>query len=219
MSMKSSSSAKSTISSYFSASSARVSPAASPPRTTFWRPVSLRLKPTPSDSSVLTRPLTSTRPTVGGRMPATVRMSVDLPAPLAPTTPMTLPCGTSNDTFLSAWISRMTRSRRPSRSSVLLSVGARSSDVRYVTDTSSTRIRAFSETDSELTLPGDEEQTAGDEQDDAPGGAERQVAEIRRHAAVEHRAPCRQERRDRVHVQQELVAFRDLPGVVEDRRA
>ena len=57
-------------------------------------------------------------------------MSVDLPAPLAPTTPSTLPCGTSNDTCLSASISRMIRSRRPSRSIVLFSVGARSSDVR-----------------------------------------------------------------------------------------
>ena len=63
-------------------------------------------------------------------MPATLRMSVDLPAPLAPTTPITLPCGTVNDTSLSASISRITRSRRPRRSSVLLSVGARSSDVR-----------------------------------------------------------------------------------------
>ena len=63
-------------------------------------------------------------------MPATVRMSVDLPAPLAPTTPMTLPCGTLNVTFLSASISRTIRSRRPSRVSVLLSVGAFSSDVR-----------------------------------------------------------------------------------------
>ncbi len=130
MSMKSSSSAKATISSYFSRSCARVRPAARPPSTTFSRPLSLRLKPTPSDSSVLTRPWTSTRPVVGGRMPATVRMSVDLPAPFAPTTPSTFPCGTSNDTFFSASISRMIRSRRPSLRSVLLSVGLRSSDVR-----------------------------------------------------------------------------------------
>ena len=39
-SMKSPSSANSAISSYFSASCSRVSPAASPPRTTFSRPVS-----------------------------------------------------------------------------------------------------------------------------------------------------------------------------------
>jgi hypothetical protein len=130
MSMNSSSSANSTISSYFSRSSARVNPAASPPSTTFSRPVSRRLKPTPSDSSVLTRPLTSTRPELGGRMPATVRMSVDLPAPLAPTTPSTLPCCTLNDTPFKASISRITRCRRPRRISVLLSVGARSSDVR-----------------------------------------------------------------------------------------
>jgi hypothetical protein len=88
------------------------------------------LKPTPSASSVLTRPCTSTRPEFGGRIPATVRMSVDLPAPLAPTTPSTWPSGTSKETFLSAWISRTTFSRRPSLSTVFLSVGADSSDVR-----------------------------------------------------------------------------------------
>jgi len=123
MSMKSSSSAKATISSYFSRSSSRLRPAARPPRTTFWRPVSLRLNPTPSASSVLTRPSTSTRPRVGGRIPATVRMSVDLPAPLTPTVPSTVPWGTSNETFLSAWISRTMRSRRPSRMSELRRVG------------------------------------------------------------------------------------------------
>ena len=45
----------------------------------------------------------------GCRRPS--RISVDLPAPLAPTTPITLPCGTSNETFLTASISRTTRSR------------------------------------------------------------------------------------------------------------
>jgi hypothetical protein len=57
-------------------------------------------------------------------------MSVDLPAPLAPTTPRTCPSGTSKETFLSALISRTTFWRRPSLSTVLLSVGADSSDVR-----------------------------------------------------------------------------------------
>ena len=79
---------------------------------------------------MLTRPWTSTRPWFGGRIPATVRISVDLPAPLAPTTPSTWPCGTSKETSRSASISRTTRSRRPSRSTVLLNVGAESSDVR-----------------------------------------------------------------------------------------
>src|ERR671930_1103565 len=219
MSMNSSSSANSTISSYFAASSARVRPAASPPSTTFWRPVSLRLKPTPSESSVLTRPLTSTRPLVGGRMPATVRISVDLPAPLAPTTPITLPCGTSKETLRSAGISRMIRWRRPRRSSVLRSVGAFSSDARYVTETSSTRMRTRSEADSELTLPGDEEQGAGDEEGDAPRGAEGEVAGRRRDAFVEDVAQGRQQRGDRVGDEQEVVAVRNLPRVVEDRRA
>ena len=63
-------------------------------------------------------------------MPAIVRTSVDLPAPLAPTTPSTVPCGTSKVTSRTASISRTTRSRRPSRSTVERSVGARSKLVR-----------------------------------------------------------------------------------------
>jgi hypothetical protein len=77
-----------------------------------------------------TRPWTSTRPLVGGRIPAIVRTSVDLPAPLAPTTPRTEPRGTSNETFLTALISRTIFSRRPMRSRVVLSVGVFSSAVR-----------------------------------------------------------------------------------------
>ena len=63
-------------------------------------------------------------------MPAIVRTSVDLPAPLAPTMPSTSPWGTSKLTCLTASISRTIFSRRPSLSTVELSVGARSSDVR-----------------------------------------------------------------------------------------
>ena len=58
-------------------------------------------------------------------MPAIVRTSVDLPAPLAPTIPSTVPCGTSNETFRTASISRTIFSRRPSLSTVERSVGAR----------------------------------------------------------------------------------------------
>ena len=53
----------------------------------FSRPVSSRLKPTPSESNGVTSPHTVTRPAVGGRIPATVRSIVDLPAPLRPMTP------------------------------------------------------------------------------------------------------------------------------------
>jgi hypothetical protein len=130
MSMKSSSSAKATMSSYFSASCPRLSPAARPPRTTLSRPDSFLLKPTPSASSVLTRPWISTRPSLGGRMPAIVRTSVDLPAPLAPTMPSTSPCGTSKLTLRTASISRTIFSRRPSRVTVERSVGAFSRLVR-----------------------------------------------------------------------------------------
>ena len=80
-------------------------------------------------------------------------MSVDFPAPFAPMTPSTVPCGTWKDTCLSASTSRTTRSRRPSRLTVDLSVGRFSSDVLYVTETSPTMIELPSESDSELTLP------------------------------------------------------------------
>src|SRR3954464_6626602 len=218
MSMNSSSSAKSTISSYFSRSSSRRSPAARPPNVTFSRPERSRLKPTPSASSVLTWPSTVTRPLVGGRMPAIVRSSVDLPAPLAPTTPSTDPWRTSKETCLTASISRMMRSRRPSRSSVVLSVGLRSSDVRYVTDTSSTWMETALETDGKLTLPGHEEEAAHQQEPGRPGRAEHQVARAGRAALDDHVAPGGEHRRHRVDVEQHLVALRHLLGVVEHRR-
>src|SRR5688572_22459995 len=98
-------------------------------------------------------------------------MSVDLPAPFAPTTPSTEPRGTWKETCLSASTSRTTRSRRPSRLTVDLNVGLRSSDVLYVTETSWTRMELPSESDSELTLPGDEEEEADGEQAERPGAA------------------------------------------------
>src|SRR3954464_1505314 len=198
MSMNSSSSANSTMSSYFSSSCSRVKPAASPPSFTFWRPVRSLLKPTPSASRVLTRPWTSTRPAVGGRMPAIVRTSVDLPAPFAPMIPTTDPRRTSSDTRFTASISRTIRSRRPSRTTVDLNVGFFSREVRYVTDTSFTLIavgdRPFepagteaelSETDGKLTLPRHEEQRADHEQPDGPRDAEGHVDRRRRLAVLE----------------------------------
>src|SRR3954453_13608454 len=218
MSMKSSSSANATMSSYFSARWSRVRPEARPPRTTFSRPLSLRLNPTPSDSSVLTRPSTSMRPDVGGRMPAIVRTSVDLPAPLAPTTPSTLPCSTSNDTCWSASISRTIRCRRPSRLIVSVSVGFFSNDVRYVTDTSCTEMQTRSDADSELTLPGEEEQPAGDEQPHPPGQGAPDAAQRRRLALGDDIAPGPEQQPDRVRLHDPLVAVGNLRVVVEDRR-
>src|SRR5215218_8653754 len=105
-------------------------------------------------------------------MPATVRTSVDLPAPFWPITPSTVPWGTSKVTSRTASISRRIRSRRPSRSTVERRVGARSTLVRYVTDTFSTLTAVRSETDSELTLPGHEEQRGDHEESEAPGQAQ-----------------------------------------------
>src|ERR687891_1717684 len=97
-------------------------------------------------------------------MPAIVRTSVDLPAPLAPTIPSTVPCGTENETCLTASTSRITFSPRPRLVIIPRSVGRRSNDVRYVTETSWTATLGALEADSELTLSGDEEQEAGDQQ-------------------------------------------------------
>src|SRR3954451_11852433 len=217
MSMKSSSSAKATMSSYFSASCPRLRPAARPPSTTLSRPDSFLLKPTPRASSVLTRPWISTRPSLGGRMPAIVRTSVDLPAPLAPTMPSTSPCGTSKETFRPASISRTIRSRRPSRSTVERSVGARSRLVREGTGTSSTEIAERSEADSELTLPGEEEQAGDDEDADPPGQAEQHRARLRREPE-QRVAPGGQQPAERVHLEQPFVAVRHVLGEVQDRR-
>jgi len=95
-------SAKSMIAFSFSRIWSLDQPWASPPRTMFSRPVRFWLKPTPSASSVETRPRTSTRPCVGGRIPESARSRVDLPAPLWPMTPSTVPCGTSKETPLTA---------------------------------------------------------------------------------------------------------------------
>src|ERR687897_335654 len=205
MSMKSPSSANSTMSSYFSASLARSRPAARPPSRTLSRPVRSLLKPTPSASSVLTRPKTSIRPDVGGRMPAIVRTSVDLPAPLAPTIPSTVPWGIENETCLTASTSRTTFSPRPRLRTMPRSVGRRSNVVLYVTDTSSTTTLGALEPDSELTLPGDEEQEAGDQQPERPRGGHRELLDGRRAAAVDHVAPRRQQLAERVRVEQEVV--------------
>src|SRR4051794_20224185 len=150
-------------------------------------------------------------------MPAIVRTSVDLPAPLAPTMPSTSPCGTSKETFRTASISRTIRSRRPSRSTVERSVGARSRLVREVTETSSTEIAVRAETDSELTLPGEEEQPGNQEDAQAPGEAERHGPGVRSHPE-QRVAPRRQQAGERVDLQQPLVAVRHVRGEVQDRR-
>src|SRR5215207_5650615 len=218
MSMKSPSSANLTISSYFSASCSRCRPAASPPSRTLSRPERFLLKPTPSASSVLTRPYTSIRPLVGGRMPAIVRTSVDLPAPFAPTIPSTVPCGIENETSFTAFTSRTTFSPRPRLPIIPRSVGRCSNDVRYVTETSCTMTLGASETDSELTLPRDEEEEAGDEQAERPRARHDERLRGRRLPRVEHVAPGRQQLAERIDVEQELVLLRHLVGEVEDGR-
>ena len=60
-----------------------------------------------------------TRPFVGGRIPAIVRNSVDLPAPLRPITPYTEPVGTSKLTLFSASMVRPERDRFAMRTNEL----------------------------------------------------------------------------------------------------
>src|SRR5215218_590182 len=189
MSMNSPSSANLTISSYFSSSFSRCSPAARPPSRTLSRPDRFLLKPTPSASSVLTRPYTSIRPDVGGRIPAIVRTSVDLPAPFPPTMPSTVPCGIQNETPFTASTSRITFSPRPRMVTKLRSVGRRSNDVLYVSETSWTTTLGALEPDSELTLPGDEEHEADHEQADRPRRGDQQRLRRRRAAEVDRVAP------------------------------
>src|SRR5215217_4850483 len=143
-------------------------------------------------------------------IPAIVRTSVDLPAPLAPTIPSTVPCGISNETFLTAWISRTTFSPRPNRVTMLRSVGLRSKLVLYVTETSWTTMLGTLEPDSELTLPRDEEDEADEEEAERPRGADGQLMARRRKALVDHVAPSRQQLTERVDVEQEAIALRHL---------
>src|SRR5215216_2071018 len=218
MSMNSPSSANLTISSYFSSSFSRCSPAARPPSRTLSRPDRFLLKPTPSASSVLTRPYTSIRPDVGGRIPAIVRTSVDLPAPFAPTIPSTVPCGIENETSLTASTSRTTFSPRPRLEIIPRSVGRRSNDVRYVTDTSWTTTLGALETDSELTLPRDEEEEADDQQPERPRARDDQLVRRRRLPQVDRLGPRGQQLPERVDVEQELVLLGHLVGEVEDGR-
>src|SRR5918996_4109196 len=230
-STKSPSSANSAISSYFAASCARVSPAASPPSTTFSRPLSWALKPTPSASSVLTRPCTSTRPSVGGRMPATVRISVDFPAPLTPTIPSTAPCGASKETSRTASMSRTVRSRLPSRRSVPLSVGCFSNVVLYVTERfstltaqsarcdggASTAIPCSLEADGKLSLPRDEEEGADQERAGGPREAPSEGREAGRLSLVDDVAQRAEHGRQRVRGEDRVEPRGNLVDVVEDR--
>src|SRR5437763_15095877 len=151
-------------------------------------------------------------------MPAVVRTGVDLPAPLAPTMPTTLPCCTSNEASLSASTSRTSRSRRPRRVSVVCTVGARSKAVRYVTDTSWTLMLSRSDADRKVPLPGEEEQRPDEERRDGPARADGEAQHRRRLALVDRQAPGVEEQPDRVGVEHEAQVALDLVAVVQDRR-
>ncbi len=90
------------MSSKRSSISLRGSPRIEALRYTFSRPVSSGWNPAPSSSSADTRPLMRTLPFSGCWMPAIMRSNVDLPEPLWPTSPYTVPRSISSDTSLSA---------------------------------------------------------------------------------------------------------------------
>ena len=77
-------------------------PRISPFRKTFSRPLNSGLKPAPSSSSAAIRPLASTRPRVGSRIPQMICSSVLFPLPFGPTTPRTSPRSTLRFTSRSA---------------------------------------------------------------------------------------------------------------------
>jgi hypothetical protein len=97
-SMNSPMSAKAAISSKRAAVCSRVSPEIAALRNTFSRPVNCGLKPDPSSSSAVTRPFTSTEPSVAAWVPTMRCSSVDLPEPFLPTMPTVSPRRTSKDT-------------------------------------------------------------------------------------------------------------------------
>ena len=60
---------------------------------------------TSGGSRVTAAPNTSTVPARGGNSPTLTFMQVDLPAPLRPSRPRSLPSPRSNETFCSTWLS------------------------------------------------------------------------------------------------------------------
>src|SRR5918995_6590810 len=219
MSMKSPSPAKSAISAYFSTTSLRRIPIARPPRTTFSRPERAALNPTPRASSVLTFPRTTMRPSVGGRIPAIMRISVDFPAPFAPMMPSVVPCGTTKETSRTASTSRTARSPRPSRVMALLKVGTRSNVVRYVSETFWTLIADglvdttgpgtgwISETDNELALPRNEEQGTAPQRAESPRRSTEPQRRRRDLAGDDCVAPAAQDGEQRVQPHDALEAL------------
>ena len=139
------------------------------------RPESAGLKPTPRARSVEIFPLTVMRPSVGGKIPAIERISVDLPAPFAPTIPRTDPCGISRFICFTASTVRMrTFSPLLARIIAFFKVFFVSTLILYVIERSSMRtarsagismsMRFFFilelDADSEITLPRNKEETA-----------------------------------------------------------
>src|SRR3954468_24004755 len=184
----------------------------------FSRPVSSRLNPTPSDSNGVTRPHTATRPAVGGRMPAIVRSSVVLPAPLRPMTPYTAPAGTWKLTPRSASISiaRFERSRSPAM--VPFNVWFFSRVTRKLTQTSSTQTAGErSEADGKVSLARQEPDGSEEEETERPRTAGEEIGR-RRPPSVEDLLERCVERIERVPTEEREHPFRDLAHEIQHRR-
>ena len=97
--MKSSISAKRTISGKRSTASSLSRPATTLARMLFSLPVRSPWNPPPRSSKAPMRPCICRLPTVGLPMPPNNRSKVDFPAPFAPTIPIISPAATSKDTL------------------------------------------------------------------------------------------------------------------------
>src|SRR5262245_34152905 len=126
----------------------------------------------PAERSAEISPRTTTRPSLGGMIPAMTRSSVDFPAPLRPSTPSTDPFGTVTDTPRSAGISRAELApwsmlEKPLRQAVVSRTSWRScSDA----ETSSAEIATGSATTSASDVEGEssfmrKEETSPDDQE------------------------------------------------------
>ena len=128
------------------------------------------------------RPRTMMRPCSGARMPAIVRSSVDLPAPLRPMTPSTVPFGTEKETSRSAGTRRSDARRpaeqveQPARHDVVEMHAVRGRDVVDLDRGRAAPGAASadgSETECKGSLMGHEHPVADDEEEHGPEGGER----------------------------------------------
>src|SRR5665811_2518065 len=166
--MKSRSPAKSTISSNLSSISFRVKPMANPPSMIFRSPDNSLSKAAPTPSR-LGRAEAYMAPLLAGVSPTIARMSVDLPEPLLPMTPMLSFSYAVNETPLSACTLRSLRDRSKSLRASATPARLPVANTRYSTWTSSTMTTGLRSVISPIAfLCGPEVEGAGSQQKHRP---------------------------------------------------